>query len=68
VIEDPTQAESRVAKDTVIVGKKDSPTSKGETLRPDLDDDSLLHSEEVSTCNRSRFMGKSQFYGKSLLP
>lgn len=48
VIEDPTQANSRVAKDVVIVGQKASLSPEEEPMQLDLDNDVLLHSGEVS--------------------
>lgn len=47
MIEDPTQANSRVAKDTVIVGQKASSDSKDETTELKLGDSRALHSVEV---------------------
>jgi hypothetical protein len=51
VIEDPTLVDSRVSKDTVVVGQKADPSPKADdTAAPDLDNESLLHSTEVSSC------------------
>lgn len=51
VIEDPTLVDSRVSKDTVVVGQKAEPSAKADDIpAPDLDNESLLHSAEVSSC------------------
>ena len=50
VIEDPTLAASGVTKDTVIVGQKAEPSPMDDVKRPGVDSNSVLRSDEVSTC------------------
>lgn len=48
VIEDPSLVDSRVSKDTVIVGQKTDKSPTEETAQPNFELDYMLRSTEVS--------------------